>query len=141
MAHARTVAIAQLCFEVGLLLFCRSGWCAFAFLLTIPFASIVACCSRHRKTYLAWSYSGTCVCWLHAVAAAETFGRGPALFLIQIGLCCLTLVAIYYGCKVASLLKNSIHPGADAEIQVPSQAPTYRPVEILPPQASMLPAG
>lgn len=136
VVHARKVAITHVCIEAAALMFCRSGWCVIAFLMAIPASSIVACCVKHRTTYVAWSAVGSFVCWLHVIAASEAFEYDTneyysndfrvSIGSVQTVLCGLSVVVMYYGCKAASALRESIHP-VGVQVGVPMPTPTYPP--------------
>lgn len=137
MVPARNIAIAQVVLEAIGLGFCRSGLCFITFVIGVPMASIVACCSKYRATYLLWSCEGGLVCWLHAVAAAETFSyEGDEFWVgwysaVQIILSLVGLVAMLCGCKIASLLRDAVHP-AGMEVTVPAMpSSNFAPTQML----------
>lgn len=141
VVQARYIAIAQASFEAMLVMFCRSEWCAWAWLIAMPFSIIVASCCKHRVTYIAWGSTNVLVCWFHVEAAVEVLGRHdgglystgyPREFLttVQFFLLSVGVLAVYTGFKTASALRNEVLPHARAEVlAITQESSAYPPVE------------
>lgn len=136
MIRARNIAIAHVCMEAVAVVFCRSVWCVLALLFAIPSSSTVACCCKQRGCYTVWSIFGGLAFFLHAVAATteatghNLYYREPSAFLVmvQISLCFISLLAMHYGIKLASLLREPVFPAVEAPgggMEVTPQAGAY----------------
>lgn len=145
MVQARNVAITQVCVEILAIFFCSTEFCGVTLLLAVLSSSVVACCCKHRVVYSIWSCVGIVVGWLHAIAAAEAFQTGyyfhsyppTIIFLLQVSLCGLSMLAVYRGCKTTTALREPIHPvERQLGLRAPVQVSMHAPVQIQPSHAT-----
>lgn len=138
----------HICVElVVAVLFCSSEKCGAMAFAAVLSSSPVACFSRHRVTYILWSCAGAVLCVLHAsIAAGITSREGshswyPVVLSMEVFLCCVSLLAVYRGCRAASATRRPVCPIESQLLQMPRQAPMY-PVAETPQHSqvrSMLP--
>lgn len=109
-------------------LFCSSEKCGVMTFVAVLSSSPVACFSRHRMTYILWSWAGAVLCILHAAIAADiTSMEGshswyPIVLSMEIFLSCVSLLAVYRGCRAASATRRPVHPIENQLLQMPRQA-------------------
>lgn len=116
ITQARDLAVIHICVEIVSVVFCSSDWCATIPMVAVLSSSPVACCSRHRVTYMVWSCTGAVLSVVHALIAAEvtsiegSYTWSPIVLSVEIFQCCVTLLVVYRGCKAASATKRSVCP-------------------------------
>lgn len=146
VVQARNVAITQLCVEILAIFFCSTEFCGATLFLAVVSSSGVACCCKHRSAFVSWAFVSAVVGWLHAIAAAEAFQADyyyhsyppMIIFLLQVFLCGVSMLAVYRGCKTTSALREPIHP-VERQLGGSVQVSLHPPARIQPAQASLIP--
>lgn len=139
MVYARNIAITHVITEVVGLTICLSRW-ATIFFVGVVSSSVVACCCKHRGVFWFWSCLGVLLALLHAISAIEApadpghyywyDSDSTFCIVIQVVLCGISMLVVYYGCKTAYALGHPTLPRHHSSQAVgqaggPMQVPGY----------------
>lgn len=120
MVYARHVAITHVVAEVVGVTICFSRWATTIFFVGVISSSVVACCCKHRGAFWTWSCFGFLLALLHAISAIEAPASPSNYYwydsdstfciVIQVVLCGISMLVVYYGCKTAYALGHPTLP-------------------------------
>lgn len=141
MLQARNVAITHVCFELLAALFCPTGTlCVFTAFLAVLLSSVVACCCKHRTTYMLWSWFGCVLLTFHLIAAAGAFDAEyffpvsdlPGfVFFLQMFLCGVNVRMMYLGCVISTASRErGLHDPVGMQLEMPTLGPMYPAAEV-----------